>query len=183
MFGFAEPIEGFAARDGRDAPRAGRDAFLADDVEQADLARVADVRAAAKLLAELAHRHHPHDVGIFFAEQHHRPGLAGFGDRQLSSNRPARPTRHLLVHFAFDLLDQLRADGRRIGEVEPQPIVVHLRALLQGMRAEMLLQGVMQDVRGRMGAADAGAAGGVDLGGQLRRPAAAGRSADGRRAA
>ena len=67
-----------------------------------------------------------------------------------------------LVHLVLDPNQLLLADGRRIGEVEPQPVVVDLRALLQGVLAEVLLQGVMEQVRGRVGAADALAALGVD---------------------
>ena len=64
------------------AARAGRHALLADDLEQADLAAVVQVRAAAQLLAELADRDHPHDVRILLAKEHHRAGLAGLGQRQ-----------------------------------------------------------------------------------------------------
>ena len=75
----------------------------------------------------------------------------------------------------------LARDGRGIGEVEPQPVVVDLRALLLGVLAEVLLQGVVQQVRGRVGAADALAARGVDPGGRPSRPARAGPRAGGRR--
>ncbi len=40
-------------------------------------------------------------------------------------------------------------------EVEPQPVVVDLRALLLGMLAQVLLQRVVQDVRRRVGPANA----------------------------
>ena len=59
-----------------------------------------------------------------------------------------------LVHFVFDLRQRLAIDRRRIGEIEPQPIVVDLRALLLGMLAQILLQRVVQNVRGRMGTAN-----------------------------
>ena len=55
----------------------------------------------------------------------------------------------------FDGRQLLGRHGRHVGEVEPQPVVVHLRALLLGVRAQVLLQGVVQDVRRRVGAADA----------------------------
>ncbi len=85
-FHLAGMLQRLAAGERRDPPRAGRDALFADDLEQADLAGVVQVRAAAQLLAELAHRDHPHDVRILLAEEHHRAGLAGLGDRQRASN-------------------------------------------------------------------------------------------------
>ena len=49
-------------------------------------------------------------------------------------------------------------DWRGIAEIEPQPIVLDLRAHLMGVLAEVFLQGVVQDVCGRVGAANAVAA-------------------------
>ena len=60
-----------------------------------------------------------------------------------------------LVHFVFDLRQRVAIDGRGIGEIEPQPIVIDFRTLLLGVLAQEFLQGVMQHVRGGMGAADA----------------------------
>ena len=126
-----------------DAPRARRHALFADDLENADLGAVVQMRAAAKLLAELADRDHADHVAILFAEEHRRPGVAGFGQRHFDvADRLAG--QNLRVHFVLDADQFLFAHGRRIGEVEPQPIVVDLRALLQGVRAEVFLQGVMR---------------------------------------
>ena len=57
---------------------------------------------------------------------------------------------------------------RRIREIEPQPIVIDLRALLLRMATEILLQRVMQDVRRGVGPADAGSPSGIDEGLHLR---------------
>ena len=63
--------------------------------------RVRQMRAAAKLLAEIAHRDHADHVGIFFAEEHHGPGLAGFGQRHVRvADRLAG--QNLVVHLVFD---------------------------------------------------------------------------------
>ena len=57
----------------------------------------------------------------------------------------------------------LTADG--LAKSNRSQIVVDLRALLQGVLAEVFLQGVVQQVRGRVGPADALAALGIDPGG------------------
>ena len=64
------------------------------------------MRPAAKFATELAHRHHPHRIGILLAEQHHRAGLTCFGKRHdLTSDRIIRG----------DLIDHILCDlGKRI---------------------------------------------------------------------
>ena len=52
-------------------------------------------------------------------------------------------------------------------EVEPQLVLLDLAAPLHRVLAERLVQGVVQNVRGGVGAADAGPPGGVDLRVQL----------------
>ena len=155
------------ARQGRDPPDAGRHALLADDLQQADLRRIVQVRAAAKLLAEIPDGNHPHHVGILFAEEHHRPRLPGLGQRHRR-----RADRLALENFFIDLrLDPgqlLGADGRRIGEVEPQQVVVHFRALLQGVLAQVRAEGVVEQMGGRMGPADARPAPRIDPRGNRR---------------
>ena len=61
----------------------------------------------------------------------------------------------------------LGIDRRGVAEIEPQPIVLDLRAHLMGVFAEVLLQGVVQDVRGRVGAANALPALVIDAGGDF----------------
>ena len=73
-------------------------------------------------------------------------------------------SQHALVDFVFDLCQRLAIDRRRIGEIEPQPIVVDFRALLLGVLAQVLLQRVVQNVRGRMRPANAGAPVDIDSG-------------------
>ena len=120
----------------------------------ADLAGVVQVRAAAQLAAELAHRDHADRIGIFFAEEHHRAGGAGLGERhELPLDRLGGGDA--LGHVVLDRGEFLGLDRRRVAEVEPQPVVLDLRAQLLGVLAEVLLQGVVQDVRGRVGPANA----------------------------
>src|SRR5690606_23501998 len=64
------------AGDGDDAPHARRDALLADDLEQPDIAGGARVRAAAEL-AGLGHAEQTHDVAVLLLEDHHRAALLG----------------------------------------------------------------------------------------------------------
>ena len=63
--------------------------------------------------------------------------------------------------------EPLAADGLGVGEVEPEPVGLDLAAGLLGVLAQVRVQGVVQDVRRRVGPADRLAAVGVDLG---RRP-------------
>ena len=65
------------------------DRRLADDLEQADVAGAADMRAAAQLdregplvVTRAAHRDDPHLIAIFLAEQRQRP----FGDRAVRAS-------------------------------------------------------------------------------------------------
>ncbi len=150
----AKMLQRRPAGQGRDPPRAGRHALLADDLQQADLRGVVQVRAAAKLLAEIADGNHPHHVGILLAEEHHRPRLPGLGQRhRRRADRLA--LENLFIDLGLDPGQLFGADGRRIGEVETQQVVVHLRALLQGVLAQVRAEGVVEQMRGRMGAADA----------------------------
>jgi hypothetical protein len=103
------------------------------------VAGVGQMRAAAQFAAELAHADHPHGVGILLAEQHHRAGSAGFGQRHgLPLDRLGR--RDPRVGILLDRRQLLGRDGRHVGEVEAEPVVIDLRALLLGVRAEVLLQ-------------------------------------------
>ena len=71
---------------------------------------------------------------------------------------------HLTGSAACNALRHIRVDRRQllarhraeVRKVEPQPILVHLRALLLRVRAQVLLQRVVQDVRRRMGPPNAG---------------------------
>src|SRR6185295_7657132 len=55
-----------------DAPHARCDAAFADDLEEPDIARARDVRAAAQLHREVADAQHAHVSLVFLTEQRHR---------------------------------------------------------------------------------------------------------------
>ena len=76
--------------------------------------------------------------------------------------------RTRVVHFVFDFRERLLIDRGGIGEIEPEPIVVDFRALLLGVLAQELLQGVVQNMRGGVRAANSRAAVGIDFGGHAR---------------
>ena len=76
----------------------------------------------------------------------------------------AAASRTLQVDGLLDRAEPLAADGLGIGEVEPQPVGLDLAAGLLCVLAQDGAQGVMQQVRRRVGAADRLAAIGVDLG-------------------
>ena len=60
--------------------------------------------------------------------------------------------------------EPVAADGFGVGEVEPEPVGLDLAPGLLGVLAQVGVQGMMQDVRGRVGPADRLATGVVDLG-------------------
>ena len=109
----------------------------------------------------VAHRDHADRVGILLAEEHHRARLRASASGSVFHLTGAPAATRSAT--SFSIAASLRAStGLRLREVEPQPVVVDLRALLLGVRAEVLLQGVVQNVRRRVGAADRVAAGVVD---------------------
>ena len=74
-----------------------------------------------------------------------------------------------LVDRLLDRSEPLLADGLGVGEVEPEPVGLDLAAGLLGVLAQVLVQGVVQHVGGRVGASDRLPAVGVDLGAVRRR--------------
>ena len=137
------------------------------------------VRAAAELAAHAVHRDHPDDVGILLAEEHHRAGMPGLGQRQeLGRHRHGGEALPLTIASIARSVSWSIELGVR--EVEPQQVGIDLRALLHGVRAEVVLEGGVDEVRGRMGPPDRGPPVGIDpRGDRLRRgrgcPSAGGR--------
>ena len=142
-------VERLLTGDGLDAPDPGGDAALADDAEQPNVTRAANVRATAQFGGKLAQRQHAHDVLVLLAEQRHR----------------ARPHRLVVLHLAglggsvaanlgidqpLDPLELLRRDRLEVREVEAQPVRCNQRALLHDMAAEHLAQRGVQQVSGGM---------------------------------
>ena len=108
------------------------------------------MRAAAEFAAHPVHRHHPHHVGILLAEQHHRPGVPRLGQRQ-ELRRDGHRREHVAVDHPLDRPQRLVIDGARMREIKPQQVGVDLRSLLHGVRAEVVLERGVQEVRGRVG--------------------------------
>ena len=102
----------------------------------ADLAGVADVRAAAKFLREIADGDDADDVAVFVAEELEDGGIA------LDLGVGAFVPRHghigvdLFVHELFDFGDFLRRHGRAVGEVEAQAVGADIGAFLRDGVAE-----------------------------------------------
>ena len=156
----ADQIErGLAGQRGDPAGARG-DRLLADDLEQPHLADIVQVRAAAKLLGEVAHPDDADDVRVFLAEEGHRAGLSGLGDGHVGPGH--RSAGHdQAVDGLLDLVEPLLADGLGVGEVEPEPVGLDLAAGLLGVLAQVPVEGVVQQVGRRMGPADGLAAVGV----------------------
>ena len=150
------------ARDGLDAADARLAAAFGDDLEQAGLDCVPQVRPAAELQREVAHLHDAHDVAVLFAEQHHRAHLLGFFDVLLERVN-VEVVQNLLVDQAFDLAGLAAGQRLVVREVEAQAVRGDQRAALLDMRAEDGLQGLVQQVRRRVVALDVGAARLVNL--------------------
>ena len=161
-FGMAEAFEGLEPRDRADAAGAGGDALLAGDSHLADLAAVADVRAAAELTAHFTKRHHPDDVGVFLAEEHHRPLMAGVGERQ-EPRTDRDGGEDVAVDHRLDQVERFAADGASVREVEAKHVGIDLRALLDGVAAEVVLEGGVNQMRGGVRPADRRAAVFIDV--------------------
>ena len=157
-------IQGGPTGQGGDASRAGGHALFADDLEQSDLARIVQWVPPQSSLLNWPMATMRTTSGYFSPNSIIAPAFRASASGMLVE-RIGLARENFGVDLVLDANLFLAADGRRIGEVEPQPIVVDLRALLQGMLAEMFLQGMVQQVRGGVCAADALAAVGIDPGG------------------
>ena len=124
------------------------------------------MRAAAELSGELAHLDHADDVRIFLTEEGHRAQRLGLGDRHLGPAH-GRAGHDQGVDGVLDQVEPFLADRLGVGEVEPQPVGLDLAAGLLGVLAQMPVQGVVQQVGRRVGAADRLSALGVDRGRHL----------------
>ena len=132
----------------------GGDAFFDHQFETFHVRRIGHVRAAAEFLAVVADRDHADRVGVLFAEQHHRAGRSGFGQRNgLPSDCGFLfDFRH---HVAFDLGQDVIVDRLLVGEIKSQSIFFDLAALLLGVVADVQMQGVVQQVCRRVARASA----------------------------
>ena len=140
------------AGDGLDASQVGADRPFADDLDRADVAGGADVRAAAEL-DRTARLEHTHDVAVLLAEEGDRAEALGLVLGCLEG--PHRRVRQrLAVRQVLDAGDLLGAERRVVREVEPQAIGGDERAGLLDVLAEHLAQGVVDEMGRRVVAAD-----------------------------
>ncbi len=101
--------------------------------------------------------------GYFSPKRAIAPWVLGLFDRHV---RPAYRgcLQDAQVDGLFDGAEPVAADGLGIGEVKPQSIGLDLAPGLLGVLAQDGAQGVVQQMRGRVGAPDRVAPVGVDLG-------------------
>ena len=157
----AHVLHGDLSGGGLDAAHTGSHTALALDAEGAGLGGVVQMGAAAQLHGEVTHGHHPHGLTIFFAKGSHRaPGLS-LGDGQFFGGNE-QPGQNSVVDHILHLVQLLGRDALEVGEVEAQAIRLHQRASLMHMVAQHLHQRRIQQMGGAVGAADSGAAVGVD---------------------
>ena len=119
--------------------------------------------AAAELDGHIAHLHHPDGVAVFFTEHSHGALFLGLLNGQ--------HLRHHGIALQDGVVDQLlhlmqlvRGDGLKVGEVEAQPVRLHQGARLVHVVAQHLFQGRIQQMGGAVCPADGLAALGVDGG-------------------
>src|SRR3954451_4311616 len=145
----AQQRDRLRARHRLDPPHVRRARGLGQDLEDADLAGRAHVRAAAELARVRAVRDvdHPHDVAVLLAEQRGRPEALGLVER-----RRDRQDRVVLgdprVDLVLDLATLLGRHPLGVGEVEAQLVRADVRARLVDVHAERLAQRRMQKVGG-----------------------------------
>ena len=151
------PLAGYSC----DATDARSDRFFGDHAAQTDLARAGEVRSTAEFLAELAHRDHADDVGVFLTEQRHRPSGLGLFDLHVVDRDRGR-LDDAFVDDLFDVLEFISGHRCSMREVEPQLIIVDFGSALGGVVADDAMQSVMQDVRGGVSPANPGPAIGID---------------------
>ena len=167
LFLLANEIERGRSGKGRDPPGARGDRLLADDLEQAHLANVVEMRAPAQFPGEFSHPDDADDVRVLLAEEGHGAGLPSPRRWACGSRTPAIAGHDQAVDGLLDLFEPFLADGVGVGEVEAEAIRLHLAAGLLGVLAQVAVEGVVQEVGRGMGAADGLPAVGVHGGRRL----------------
>ncbi len=130
-----------ATGDGFDTANARRERAFAYELEQADVARARDVRAAAKLdgnrLGGIAHDDHANLIAVLFAKESHRAHL----DR-LVLRKQARDDLVVRADHGVDVVlkrrDVFGRQAAREIDIETQPVRRNRRAFLRAAFAETL---------------------------------------------
>src|SRR5690606_24136676 len=135
--------------DGLDPAHARRDAALRHDLEETDIARAANVRAAAELGREVAEPEHAHPVAVLVAEERERAGRDRLVVRHLA-DLGVDVAADLVVDELLDRRELLRLDRLVVREVEAQPIGRDERPLLLHVLAEHAAERGMKQVRRRV---------------------------------
>ena len=81
------------------AAHAGSNGGFRANLEQSNLSRIRNMRAAAELAREIIHRDNAHNVSVFFTEERHGAKLACFLDRHFTA-----VNRNTLKNFLIDQL-------------------------------------------------------------------------------
>ena len=150
---------------GLDPAQVGADRRLADDLDGADVAGGAHVRAAAEL-DRGAGLEDADDVAVLVAEERDRAHRFGLGLARLERSRPL-VAEGLGVDEPLDLVDLLGGDRVVMREVEPEPIGADVGAGLLDVIAEHPAQRPVQQVGRGVVAAGGVTPLDVDPGGRL----------------
>src|SRR6266851_5186140 len=132
-----------------DSPNAGRDARLAFELEQADIAGTRDMGSTAEFDREIAHPHNPHTVAVFIAEECQRAGLNRLIVGHLL-NRDARVLANPRVDLLFNRCQVACGNRTAMSEVEAQTLRCHQRAGLMHFFADDIAQRIVQNMGRRM---------------------------------
>ncbi len=149
VFEFLEIGDGTAAGERLHAPHSRCERTVGDDLEHADVAGAVDVAASAELTRVVARRDDANDVAVFLVE--HRDGARAPG---LADGHALLAHLEVLADLEIDLLfdepQLLVGDRLVVRVVEPQTIGSNERAGLLHCWTEDVLEGLVQQVRGRV---------------------------------
>ena len=150
--GLLGQLDGARAGVRHDAPDPRRDALLARDLEEVDVAGPAHMGAAAELLRG-ADADHAHRVAVLLPEDHHGAGLAGLVDREDGGGGGLVPPDQV-VHPPLHVPELVLAERLEVREVEAQVVGGHHRAGLLHVLAQPLAERQVEQVGGRVVGAD-----------------------------
>ena len=161
VFVVAHAFEAGGPGERLDAAHVGGDGALGHDLDRADHAQGAHVRAAAQLHRSRARFDHPDHVAVLVAEEGDRSHLLGFVLRRLvGAHRLVG--EHPSVRQGLDLGQLFASDGLVMAEVEAQAVGRHERSLLLDVGSEHLPEGPVQEMGAGVVAADGLSSFGVD---------------------
>ena len=141
-----------AAGDRLNPANARSDSAFTDDLEEADVARTRNVRAAAQLFAG-SNGQHAHGVAVLFAEEHHGSALLR-GFQLHDGSVGCGIGKNLGVHQAFDLGHLRRRHAHAVCEVEARALRTDQGTFLLNVASQHFAQRFVHQMGGAVVAHD-----------------------------